>query len=273
MFSESLKEKIPSICLFFESALKRTRLANAYLLCGGDYPLKEEFAYELIKILNCLNPIENGQPCGICLNCNWIVNKQHPDLPIILEPDLEKSKKGVIVVEQIAKFLSRIQNKSQFYRVILIKTAESEQLPSQSANSLLKSIEEPNPNILFLLFTRDQEQVLPTICSRCQAINFPNHKQLSALEDNFNIDNNILEWTKIKSISFYKASQYSDIILQQKKEIPELMSLLDHLTAIYLEKEKIDLSKIKLIENAKLRLKSFCSPKNTLEELIFNLQN
>jgi len=271
MFSESLKEKIPSISLFFESALQRKRLANAYLLCGADYNLKEEFGYELIKILNCLNLTESGKPCDKCLNCNWIINKQHPDLPIILEPDLEKSKKGVIVVDQVSKFLSRIQNKSQFYRVILIKTAESEQLPSQSANSLLKSIEEPNPNILFLLFARDQEQVLPTICSRCQAINFPNYKQLQTLEDSF--DNNLFEWTKIKSISFYKASQYSDTILQQKKEISELIIFLDNISAIYLEKEQIDFSKIQLIENAKLRLKSFCSAKNTIEELIFNLQN
>ncbi len=270
MFSDSLKEKIPSICLFFESALQRNRLANAYLLCGADYNLKQEFADELIKILNCLNPSESGKPCDKCLNCNWIINKQHPDLPIILEPDLEKSKKGVIVVDQVSKFLSRIQNKSQFYRVILIKTAESEQLPAQSANSLLKSIEEPNPKILFLLFARDQEQVLPTICSRCQAINFPNYKQLQSPEE---LDNSLLEWTKIQSISFYKANQYADTILQQKKEIPELINLLDNITAIYLEKEKIDLSKIQLIENAKLRLKSFCSAKSTIEELIFNLQN
>jgi hypothetical protein len=269
MFAENLKEKATSACYFFESAIKKSKLSHAYLLCGSDDELKDELAIQLTKILNCKEKDENGTPCGHCVNCVWLAEKTHPELPIVLEPDLEKSKRGVILVKQVQNFLSKIQHKSSFYRVVLIKKAESEFLPAESANSLLKTIEEPNSNILFLLYAKDRELVLPTIASRCQTINLPSSFETtdysSKEELALQIFTKKLNWFSASKI----ASQLSD------DENPTVQAL-DSLVGICLQNcesshSAVWLKRIDLIEKAKYRLKSFCSAKPVLEELVWSL--
>jgi DNA polymerase III delta prime subunit len=258
MFSESLRQDLSNICNFFEAALQKNKLAHAYLCCGSNETLKENFAKELMQILNC----KTKKACGICKNCLWIHENSHPELPIILEPDLEKSKKGVILVKQVQELLRKLQNKSPFYRVILIKKAEIENLTPESANSLLKTIEEPNAHTLFLLYAKDAQAVLPTIVSRCQIINFPN-TQINIVSEEAQI---IFDNLNSNKLNWFEISKLAEQINQA-----DLINFLDCLLQIYIEKKQ-DLNKLELIEKTKNRLKYFCAPKPALEELLWNLR-
>lgn len=280
MFPLALKEQIASACLFFESALKQNRLSHAYLLCGTDSALKDSLAREITKILNCTNVSSSSlpgagwvPPCGKCSNCLWIAENTHPELPIVLEPDLEKSKKGVVLVKQVQSLLSKIHNKSQYFRVIIIKKAEMEFLPAESANSLLKTIEEPNPRTLFLLYANDKEQVLPTIESRCQAVNLPSpYLEMDALKGQ-----ELFDELMTKKLNYFEAAQLTSKCIDNYKD-NELIEALDELIAVCLKKSMNEskvlwLAKIQSIEKAKSRIKGFCSPKASLEEMFWSVSN
>lgn len=206
--------------------------------------------------------------CKKCRNCLWIEQSTHPELPIILEPDLEKSKKGLVLVKQVQELLGKLKYKSNFFRTILIKKAENDFLPAESANSLLKTIEEPNPNILFLLFAYNSEAVLSTITSRCQIMHFPNLQGQSpdlaikekALEVFNSLNNKEINWFEISQIASHVADSENSLI-----------HFLDNLTEIFIEQKKALRFSLELLEKAKNRIKSFCAPKAVLEELFWNL--
>ena len=287
MFSESLKSEIPSICSFFEAALLRNKLFHSYLFCGSDEEIKDKFAKELIQLLNCTNRANAEPACGHCNNCSWIQENTHPEVPIIIEPDLEKSKKGVILVGQVQKLLSKLQYKTQFYRVIIIKTAEMEFLPSESANSLLKTIEEPSPNTLFLMYARDKEMVMPTIYSRSQPISFPGkiitkeiNSVVAGIADSLFYNNSQINFFEAGKL----ASELSAEIAANKdlNSTETLNGALDDLAQICLntiqskkfsidESERLWLKRIELIGKAQSKLRSFCSAQPVLENLFSEL--
>lgn len=274
MFSEDLKNKLPDVCNFFESALLKNRLAHSFLFVGSDISLKLEFADYLTKLLNCLSNENFSEPCGFCSNCKWIDEATHPDLPIVLEPDLEKSKKGVILVKQTQDLLSKLQVKSSFFRVVIIKKSESEYLPSEAANSLLKTIEEPNPRLLFLIFASDAEKVIPTIVSRCQIVNFPS---LNLSSERVDDDLQMLALSEIltSQIPFSRASELSERY-SKEFEISQLLNFFDSAISLCLEKYEAEpklkwLAKIKICEDSKLKVKSFCSSKHVLSEFFWRV--
>ncbi|MDX1919956.1 MAG: hypothetical protein SFU25_04380 [Candidatus Caenarcaniphilales bacterium] len=278
MFSEELKNKLPDICNFFEAALLKNKLPHSFLFVGSDDSLKEEFALYLTKILNCVKNLECktsfNQPCGQCSNCKWIEENTHPDLPIVLEPDLEKSKKGVVLVKQTQMLLSKLQVKSSFFRVIIIKKSESEHLPQEAANSLLKTIEEPNPNLIFLLFASDPEKVLPTIVSRCQIVSFPSLNHSVKLSEEV-VSQEALSEVLSQNISFQRASQLGERY-SKEFEINGLVNLFDSANSFFLQKYEADynpkwLEKTKLCESAKLKVRAFCSSKHVLSEFFWRV--
>jgi hypothetical protein len=156
---------------FFEQALKKSRLARAYLLCGGAKLAKLEIVKELNKILNCkLNQANLNilQPsCQNCTNCRWIEEGNHPKTPITIEAE---TKKGNISIEQIRNLQSELSQVCDFYRIIIIKDATKEGLNASSSAALLKTIEEARPKTLFILMAPNRETVLPTISSRAQTL-------------------------------------------------------------------------------------------------------
>jgi len=271
MFSSELKAEATSLCSFFEAALQRERLSHAYLLCGGNNQLKDKLTEELTQLLNCSERAPDHKPCGKCLQCKWISEHSYPELPIVLEPDLEKSKKGVVLVKQVQELLSKLQNKTKLYRVIAIKRAEMEFLPAESANALLKTIEEPHQRSLFILYAQDREQVLPTIASRCQSLNLPNHPP----EANVQIGTELLEKIERKRLNHFEVAKLSEEYLDDSKSM-SVQDLLDQLIEVCLQRSSAGnptyfLKMIALTEKAQHRLKSFCSPKATLEELFWRM--
>jgi DNA polymerase III subunit delta' len=106
------------------------------------------------------------KPCGRCKACEQLLAKNHPDL-FVLEPDGQTIK-----IEQVRTLQSNIALAPYManQRVVIIDKADSMTL--QSANSLLKTLEEPTGNVVFILIAVSRQKLLDTILSRCMVIDF-----------------------------------------------------------------------------------------------------
>ena len=167
----------------------RERLPHALLVHGPEGIGKTRFAESLAQSLLCERPLPDGQACGVCLACGWFQQYAHPDYrrvrPEILDEsaaaeDSEaeptktakagKSASKEIKIEQI-RALSDFMNISTHRRgrrVILLHPAEA--LNSVAANALLKTLEEPPPDTVFIMVSNNIDRLLPTILSRCRKV-------------------------------------------------------------------------------------------------------
>lgn len=158
---------------------RRGRLPHSLLLVGqkglGKYELARQFAASLL----CEQPQADGLACGKCLACNWYAQGNHPDFRL-LQPDAlgeeseaEEGKKKPsqqITIDQVRgldEFLSVGTHRAGL-RLILVNPAEA--MNRNTANALLKTLEEPAPDTLFLLISSEPLRLLPTIRSRCQVV-------------------------------------------------------------------------------------------------------
>lgn len=150
------------------------RLPHALLLVGQSGLGKLFFAEQFAKTLLCEQPL-NELACQHCRSCHWVAAKTHPDLRIIRP---ENNTKG-IKIEQIRVIIEQLNHTAlSNYKISIINPAEY--LLTAASNALLKSLEEPSDRSLFMLVTEHEQQVLPTIRSRCQHIRFPSPEKSMA---------------------------------------------------------------------------------------------
>jgi DNA polymerase-3 subunit delta' len=158
------------------------RVHGALLFSGEEGVGKKLFALEIAKALNCRVP-QGVEACGKCPTClrisrfnfpqsedsdDWkrIIWTDHGDVGIVVAP------KRLLLVDQ----MRHIEAEANFRpfegkaRVFLVDDADK--LNDQSANALLKTLEEPPPTSHVILITSRPAMLLPTIRSRCQAIRF-----------------------------------------------------------------------------------------------------
>lgn len=175
---------------------------NAILLHGQPGIGKFAFSIELAKALLCESPATATRPCNQCEACHWFSTGNHPDF-IALVPEThrkllphadyegddapkkgryardddsetsEKKEKKNISIEETRSAIENLSIGSHRggNRVILIYPLEM--LRSDSANTLLKSLEEPPANTIFILLADRVDRVLPTIKSRCRLLAAP----------------------------------------------------------------------------------------------------
>jgi DNA polymerase-3 subunit delta' len=163
----------------------RDRLPHALLLTGQRGIGKFELARVFAESLLCENPLPSRAACGSCLACGWLAQGNHPDFRRIQPEALagdegseggdsgKKKPSQQIVIEQIRALddFLHVGTHRQGMRVVLLHPAEA--MNRNTANSLLKSLEEPVPGTLFLLVSNESERLLPTIRSRCQRLPVP----------------------------------------------------------------------------------------------------
>jgi DNA polymerase III subunit delta' len=151
------------------------KLPHALMFTGPKGIGKRHLAAALSQLLLCLKPSE-GIPCGDCRGCQLNKAQNHPDL-IWIEP--EEGSKG-IKVDQVRSLIDELSKTAQQggYKVVVIEPAEG--MNANSANALLKSLEEPAAKTLLILVSHVPSAVLPTIRSRCQlrSLPMPNTEQL-----------------------------------------------------------------------------------------------
>jgi len=143
-------------------ALKADRIAHAYLFEGPEGIGKRLTALAFARALLCVD----GTGCGDCPACRKVDHNNHPDIHIL---DAEEER---IKIEQVRSLQQELMLRplEGRYKVCLIDGAE--RMTVGAANALLKTLEEPQPNTLIILLTDHPEQLLPTICSRCQRLPF-----------------------------------------------------------------------------------------------------
>ena len=163
-----IKDIQPQLYKQFSTILQHGKLSHAYLFSGGFGSF--ELAIWLSQALFCENP-ENALPCGHCRSCRLVAQQEFTDLHIV-EPDGQTIKTAQI------RELTQVFNESGYegnQQVLLIK--EAEKMHPNAANALLKSIEEPETEIVVFLLTDNENMILQTIKSRTQIINFPKNVQ------------------------------------------------------------------------------------------------
>lgn len=170
---------------------RKETLPHAILLHGRAGIGKHVFAEHFASALLCKQPNTDHQACGQCQSCLWVKEGGHPDFRFItIEDDggksdtankktNKKSQISVAQIRQLYEYLSLSTHQVSGRRIILISPAEA--LNVASANALLKMLEEPPDNTLFLLVASQPQRLLPTIVSRCQAIDLPNPSSVDAV--------------------------------------------------------------------------------------------
>jgi DNA polymerase-3 subunit delta' len=164
----------PGALELLRHSLESDRLAHAYLFVGQPHVGKTTLATNLAQALNC----EQGkQPCGQCAACLRIAAGKHADVQTIRRlPDASSGEAGPkkeIAIGQIRELqqAAALQPYEGKHRVFIIDGAEH--LNEESANCLLKTLEEPPPQVLIILLTMNDVRLLPTIVSRCQRVELP----------------------------------------------------------------------------------------------------
>ena len=147
------------------NAIRRERLAHAFLMTGVRGVGKTSTARLIAKALNCIGPDGQGgptiSPCGVCEPCVSIAEGRNID---VIEMDAAShtgvdDMRGVIDAARLAAFGAR-------YKIYIID--EVHMLSKNAFNALLKTLEEPPEHVKFILATTEVNKVPITVLSRCQ---------------------------------------------------------------------------------------------------------
>jgi len=200
----------------------RAEHAHAYLLHGPAGSGKRQMAELFAQFLLCKQP-QNSQACGQCRSCKLYAAESHPDM-LRLEP--EEPGKGILIAH-VRALVANIQQTAQQggRQVIILEPAEVMTL--ESANALLKSLEEPSAGTVFLLITHQLSFLLPTIKSRCvlQACPLPEPELAKAWLAQQLVDLNDAQRMKLLQLSAgspMKAVQFAkDDVLTMREDVIE----------------------------------------------------
>ena len=147
-----------------KNAIELDKISHAYLFTGPRGPGKTSTARIFAKSLNCKEG-PTISPCGVCANCVDITNSTPMD---VIEIDAASNRK----VEDAQNILEKVMYApvNSRYKIYIID--EVHMLSTTAFNALLKTLEEPPKNVIFILATTEVHKVLDTIKSRCQRFDF-----------------------------------------------------------------------------------------------------
>lgn len=153
------------ITVTLTNALQADRLHHAYLFCGARGVGKTSVARVLAKAINCRDRSKDGDPCNTCSSCVEITESRSLD---VREID-GASNTGVDDVREIREQLKYVAT-GDLYKIYIID--EVHMLSTAAFNALLKTLEEPPPNVMFMFATTEPHKIPATILSRCQRYDF-----------------------------------------------------------------------------------------------------
>ena len=199
-------------------ALTSNRIAPAYLFSGPRGTGKTSSARILARSLNCLNSDgPTPEPCGTCELCKTIAAGTALD---VIEIDAA-SNTGVDNIRELIE-RSRFAPVQARWKVYVVD--ECHMLSTAAFNALLKTLEEPPPQVVFVLATTDPQRVLPTILSRCQRFDF-RRIPLDAL-------NNHLSWIAEQEAIDIQPEAIHVVAQRSQGGLRDAESLLDQLSLL-----------------------------------------
>ena len=171
-FGEMVGQKVISTTL--RQAVESGKISHAYLFSGPRGTGKTSAAKIFAKAMNCPNQV-NGEPCNHCDICRDITNGSLED---VIEIDAA-SNNGVDEIREIRDKSTYAPSRAT-YKVYIID--EVHMLSTGAFNALLKTLEEPTENVVFILATTELHKIPATILSRVQRFEFKAIKQAAIKE-------------------------------------------------------------------------------------------
>ncbi|HEY95195.1 MAG TPA: DNA polymerase III subunit [Dehalococcoidia bacterium] len=213
-----------------QRSLKRGSVSHAYMFIGPAHSGKMTLAIDLARALNC----EGSEiPCGQCEPCRKVTDLKHADVQVVGlagdDSSTESKSKTEISIEQIRQMqhtasLPPFEGK---YRIYIIENAES--LSVEAANALLKTLEEPESKVVFILLVTDSSLLLETVVSRCQLVEFvpaPSGKIRESLTNIWGVDPEkaiLLARLSRGRFGWAVSAAQDDRLIEQHSEIVETM--------------------------------------------------
>lgn len=277
-----LSDKYPFLTNYFTQALTANNraLPQSILFYGSDFEAQYTLANEIARLLNCKN--DKSDNCE-CLNCKWIRENSHPAVLTISrldnKPDDDESK-TVISIKQSQMIKESLMSASEFHRVYIFCDRDEEgnisglnplNFQAETANSLLKIIEEPQPGVTFIFLTRYVDDVLSTIISRSQCFFVPSKKGVD-------YDYSVIEGIFTDYLSFERKDVFdiSQKLQDMTKETP-IQTILDGIQNYMLmllksnPRETELIKHIEYVEDAKKQAKLGMRPINIFDDLCLKL--
>lgn len=205
---------------------KNNSLPHGLLFTGNKGLGKHAFAAEFAKLLLCEASKTQENPCGKCRSCELIHAGNHPDL---LQLTLQENSK-VIKIDQIREFIATVSQTSYLGGLRIALFMNAHHLHMAAANALLKTLEEPPPNCIFILITDRYANLSPTIRSRCQTVTFsipPKEIAQQWLTNNVAENSNQELLLRLAEGAPIKALEYADEgRMSQRKSVVEILQKL-----------------------------------------------
>ncbi len=164
-----------------EGQVRQKEVSHAYLFSGLAGVGKKKTALYFAAMILCVG---KDKPCGHCFACKQISLETYPDL-VVVGPRKDEVTIKIKQIRQMINGLGVIPYSGE-KRIIIIK--EADKMTTEAQNSLLKSLEEPLRQNIFILITDQAKGLLATVVSRCQAYHFlplRPAEMVKALEDRF----------------------------------------------------------------------------------------
>ncbi|MBS3934009.1 MAG: DNA polymerase III subunit gamma/tau [Truepera sp.] len=146
------------------TAIAKARLGHAYLFSGPRGVGKTTTARLLAMAVNC-QAVPSARPCGDCASCRLVRQGSHPD---VIELDAASNNS----VEDVRDLREKVGLSAALGGTRVWILDEAHMLSRAASNALLKTLEEPPAQLLFVLATTEPEKLPPTILSRCQHFRF-----------------------------------------------------------------------------------------------------
>lgn len=289
MFKQELKDKYKFLTDYFESGINHPskNLAHSILFYGNDLESQYSLATEIARLLNC-KEMQN-KDCK-CINCNWTREKAHPAIMTISKMDSKPSdddSKTVISVKQSQMVKKSLLNTSDFHRVFIFCDAEIEDgnwkplglngmnFQEETANSLLKIIEEPPENTTFFFLTRDKNDLISTIISRSQSFFVPSFE--GDIQEFSNVEDVMEEYPNIeRKNAFDMADKLFALSKEQgaAKILGELQNYMISLMKSSLQNSPLKtrvLRDIKIVETARKQITAHVTPQLAIENMCLEI--
>lgn len=277
-----LSDKYPFLTNYFTQALSYTNraLPQSILFYGCDLEAQYAFAQEIARLLNCNG--NKSDECE-CLNCKWINEGTHPAVMTITRVDNKPEKdetKTVISVKQSQMIKEQLVTSSEFHRVYIFCDRDEDgniaglnrlNFQDETANSLLKIIEEPQPGVTFIFLTRYKDDVLSTIISRSQCFFVPSKKEISY--DYSCIEGVFTDYLKFERNKVFYVSQNLQDLAKESSVEKVLTSIQNYMLALIKSNpNRTDLIKhIEYVENANRQAQFGMKASGIFDELCLKL--
>ena len=208
-------------------SIRTGKTAHAYIFEGPIGCGRKKTALTLIQALFCKTAVDDA--CGVCPSCRKVTGGNHGDIHFV-EPLPDKRDISIDQLRELQRGLA-LRPYEAPRKTCIVEPAE--RMNVFSANSFLKTLEEPPGNALIILLTENSDMLLPTIRSRCQLIRFaalsPEHVA-QLLEQNGMDRTSADQLSQMSAGSMQRALELDNDSLSVRREL-----LLKHLSGLNLD--------------------------------------